>query len=70
LGAHLADFLIEWGDDIEFSGATAAARSADYTWFHVDLIFLYRRRLHHHIVTIIRQVSTLWISSHVVVFNY
>ena len=39
---HLADFLLELGDDFAFVGRQRRLR-LDYTWFRVDLLFFHRR---------------------------
>ncbi|MCL2737202.1 MAG: PDDEXK nuclease domain-containing protein [Propionibacteriaceae bacterium] len=40
--AHLADFLLELGDDFAFVGRQRRLRLDD-TWFRVDLVFFHRR---------------------------
>ena len=39
---HLADFLLELGDDFEFVGRQRRLRLDD-TWFRIDLLFFHRR---------------------------
>lgn len=39
---HLADFLLELGDDFAFLGRQKRLRLDD-TWFRIDLLFLHRR---------------------------
>jgi predicted nuclease of restriction endonuclease-like (RecB) superfamily len=39
---HLADFLLELGDDFAFVGRQRRLR-IDYSWFRVDLLFFHRR---------------------------
>jgi predicted nuclease of restriction endonuclease-like (RecB) superfamily len=39
---HLADFLLELGDDLAFVGRQRRLRLDD-TWFRVDLLFFHRR---------------------------
>nr|WP_244438955.1 PDDEXK nuclease domain-containing protein [Paraburkholderia dilworthii] len=39
---HLADFLLELGDDFAFVGRQRRLRIDD-TWFRVDLVFVHRR---------------------------
>src|SRR6266702_7715967 len=39
---HLADFLLELGDDFAFVGRQRRLRLDD-TWFRVDLLFFHRR---------------------------
>ncbi|WP_408474994.1 PDDEXK nuclease domain-containing protein [Paraburkholderia strydomiana] len=39
---HLADFLLEVGDDFAFAGRQRRSRIDD-TWFRVDLVSFHRR---------------------------